>query len=163
MVVDYMDHIEMVAWVCTLVGFTMFIRRSNLAPESMEKFQPDHQFMRSDIHIISPLQPILMDLRWTKTIQFKQKILRLPILPVDNKRICPVMWLHYMIHTIPAEPQDPAFTIYYKGAKTALSANQLLCRLRKWLKLIKEPEEKYSLHSLRWGGCHVCIPEQHGT
>ena len=57
-----------------------------------------------------------------------------------------------MINTIPAQPQDPAFTIYYKGNKTALSANQLLLRIRKWLKLITEQEEKYSLHLLRRGG-----------
>ena len=57
-----------------------------------------------------------------------------------------------MVNTIPTGSTDPAFTIYYKGNKAALSANQLLNRLRKWLKIIKEPEEKYSLHSLRRGG-----------
>ena len=148
-VVDYTDHIEMVAWVATLVGFTMFLRKSNLVPEAMDKFEPNHQFMRMDIHLTSPLEPMMCNLRWTKTIQFKQKILRLPVLPVENKKICPVLWMHYMINTIPASPTDPAFTIYYKGNKAALSANQLINRIRKWLKLLKEPEDNYSLHLLR--------------
>ena len=93
-VVDYTDHIEMVAWVATLLGFTMFLRRSNLVPEAMDKFILEHQFGRSDIHLTGPLQPVMMDLRWTKTIQFKQKILWLPVLPAANKKICPVIWLH---------------------------------------------------------------------
>ena len=153
-VVNYTNHIDMVAWVATLMGFTMFLRKSNLAPEAMEKFNPEQQFTRADIHITNPLAPCMVDIRWTKTIQFKQRILRLPVLPVHNKRICPVMWVHYMINTIQAEPSDPAFTIFYKGQKTALSANQLINRIRKWLKLLKEPEDKYSLHSLRRGGRH---------
>ena len=132
-----------------MVGFTMFLRKSNLVPEAMDKFEPEHQFTRSDIHITSPLAPMMCSLRWTKTIQFKQKVLRLPVLPVNNKKICPVMWMHYMITTIPALPSDSAFTIWYNGTKAALSANQLIARLRKWLKLVKEPEERYSLHSLR--------------
>ena len=152
LVVDYTDHIDMVAWVATLLGFTIFLRKSNLVPDTMDAFDPKHQFMRADVHSTGPLTPMMFHLRWTKTIQFRQKVLRLPVLPVENKRICPVMWMHYMMHTIPALPSDPAFTIWYKGTKLALSANQLLARLRKWLQLIREPQHKYSLHSLRRGG-----------
>ena len=90
-VVDYTDHIKMVAWVVTLLGFTMFLRRSNLVPEAMDNFDAEHQFTRADLHVTGPLAPIMVDLRWTKTIQFKQKILRLPVLPVNNKKICPVL------------------------------------------------------------------------
>ena len=124
-VVDYTDHIEMVAWVATLVGFTMFLHKSNLVPDTMDTFDLEHQFKRADIHVTNSLAPTMVDLRPTKTAQFKQKILKLPVLPVDNKKICPVLWMHYMMNTIPALPSNPAFTIYYKGAKTALSANQL--------------------------------------
>ena len=31
-VVNYMDEVEMVAWVATLLGFYMFMRKSNLVP-----------------------------------------------------------------------------------------------------------------------------------
>ena len=75
LVVDYTDHIEMVAWVATLLGFTMFLRKSNLVPESMDKFYHNQQFTRADVQVTGPLEPLMVDLRWTKTIQFKQKIL----------------------------------------------------------------------------------------
>ena len=57
-----------------------------------------------------------------------------------------------MMEKVPASPDEPAFTIWDQGIRTALSANQLIARIRKWLKLIKEEEEDYSLHSLRRGG-----------
>ena len=38
------------------------------------------------------------------------------------------------------------------GVSLCLSANQLLYRIRKWLKLVGEDDEAYTLHSLRRGG-----------
>ena len=151
-VVKYTDHTEMVAWVAVLLGFTMFMRKSNLVPESKDKFDGEQQFKRSDINIIHPFKVMMGEVRWSKTNQFKKRILRVPILATTNKAICPVMWTHYMINTIRAEPQDPLFTIFSEGQKKALSASMLLTRLRRWLTLIKEEAEAYSLHSLRRGG-----------
>ena len=151
-VVNYTCHTDMVAWVATLIGFTMFLRKSNLVPDAMDAFDPKMQFRRQDFNITGPFSAMMAEISWAKNIQFRQKILRLPILPVANKAICPVLWVHYMIHKTPALPSDPAFTIWDNGQKAALSANQLVARIRKWLKLIKEHEEDYSLHSLRRGG-----------
>ena len=151
-VVDFTDEIEMVAWVALLVGFTMFLRRSNLVPEAMDKFQSDKQFTRADFNVTGPDSVMMAEVRWSKTIQFKQRVLRLPILPVKNKKICPVTWMNYMISHIPGLSTDPLFLIRVKGKKLALSANQLILRMRKWLRLINEDPEKYSIHSLRRGG-----------
>ena len=151
-VVDFTNLTDMVAWVATLVGFTLFLRRSNLVPEAMDKFDPEKQFSRKDFNIIDPLSVMMAEITWSKTIQFKEKILRLPILPAGNKSICPVLWMHYMFEQIPGNPEDPAFMVPYKGEKKALSANQLVARLRKWLLLIGEDPEQYALHSLRRGG-----------
>ena len=43
-VVNYRDRIETIAWTATLLGFYMFLRKSNLVPDAMDKFQPLHQF-----------------------------------------------------------------------------------------------------------------------
>ena len=151
-VVDYTSQVDMVAWVATLVGFTMFLRKSNLVPDTMVTFDPQKQFRRKDINVLGPCTPMMAEITWSKTIQFKQRVLRVPILPVENRAICPVMWTHYMMQQVPVGPLDPAFTIWVKGEKMALSANQLVARMRKWLKLIKEDDSAYSLHSLRQGG-----------
>ena len=157
--VDYTSITDMVAWVASLIGFTMFLRKSNLVPDAMDAFDPNMQFRRQDFNLTGPLSVMMAEITWAKNLQFKQKILRLPVLPVENKAICPVLWMHYMIQKVPALPSDPAFTVWEEGKKQALSANQLVARIRKWLKLIKEDEEQYSLHSLRRGGAtlaHQC-------
>ena len=158
-VISYTDQVEVVAWVATLIGFSMFLRKSNLVPESMTTFDGECQFRRSDFNIVDPLSPMVVDVRWSKTNQFKQRVLKVPVLPVRNKAICPVLWAQYMFSIIPAQPQDAAFTIYSGNHKVALSSNQLCTRLRKWLEIIKYPSEEYSLHSLRRGGAtftHQC-------
>ena len=151
-VVNYTSQTDMVAWVATLIGFTMFLRKSNLVPDTMTEFDPNMQFRRQDFNSTGPLSVMMAEITWAKNLQFRQKILRIPVLPVQNKAICPVLWTHYMMQKVPAAPHDPAFTIYKDGVKMALSANQLVERIRQWLKLIKEDEEDYSLHSLRRGG-----------
>ena len=101
-VVDYTDEIEMVSWVATLIGFTMFLRKSNLVPQTMTTFNAEMQFRRCDINLTSPFSAMMAEITWAKNLQFKQKVLRLPVLPANNKVICPVMWTHYMINHIPA-------------------------------------------------------------
>ena len=151
-VVNYQDTVEMIAWTATLLGFYMFLRKSNLVPDNMQGFNIQQQFARQDINITGLQDPIMAEIRWSKTIQFKQRVLRCPVLPAGNKSICPVYWTHHMITHVKAGPTEPLFAIPSKDGWLSLSANQLVARIRKWLKLIKEDEEAYSLHSLRRGG-----------
>ena len=94
----------------------------------------------------------MVEIRWSKTIQHREKILRLPVLPASNKAVCPVFWTHYMVNKIKAGPRQPVLALRDKGEVLSLSANQLIYRLRKWLLLIGENATLYSLHSLRRGG-----------
>ena len=43
-VVNYRDQVEMVAWTGLLLGFYMFLRKSNLVPDTMEMFNGEQQF-----------------------------------------------------------------------------------------------------------------------
>ena len=152
-VVNYQDDVEMVAWVAVLLGFYMFMRKSNLVPPTMDTYNIQEQFCRADLNITDIDSAMMVEVRWSKTLQFKQKILRFPVLPAKNKAICPVFWTLHMINRIQVEPTDPAFAIKIKNQVLALSANQLIYRLRKWLILLGNVDPTlYSLHSLRRGG-----------
>ena len=150
-VVNYRDQVEMVAWVGTLLGFYMFLQKSNLVPDTMDNFNPKQQFRRVDMNLLGLDKVMMFEVRWSKTIQYKQKILRLPVLPTRDKSICPVFWVHQMVARIPGEPGDPVLMVTANGTKMALSANQLIYRIRKWLLLLREEATAYSLHSLRQG------------
>ena len=151
-VVKYTNQVEMVAWVAVLLGFYMFLRKSNLVPDTMTTFDKNYQFTRADMNLLGVDKAMMFEVRWSKTIQHKQKVLRLPVLPANNKGICPVFWVHYLTNKIPGLPTDPVLMIINDGEKVALSANQLIYRLRKWLILIGEDSLAYSLHSLCRGG-----------
>ena len=67
------------AWTALLMGFYLFLQKSNLVPESMTTYDKDQQFCRGDINLLGPDKAMMIEIRWSKTIQFKQKILRLPV------------------------------------------------------------------------------------
>ena len=57
-----------------------------------------------------------------------------------------------MYNNIQAMPSQPAFSLRVGKQNLALSYNQLITRFRKWLKLAKQDETIFSLHSLHRGG-----------
>ena len=153
-VVNYKDTVELIAWTATLIGFYMFLRKSNITPEAMDKFNPLHQFRRADVNLLGLDRAMMIEVRWSKTLQDRQKVLRFPVLPAANKAICPVFWIHKMVTSIPGHGQEPLFLIRVKGSTLPLLENQLLYRLRKWLKLVGEDDEALTLHSLHRGVLH---------
>ena len=134
-VINYRDPVEIVAWTGLLLGFYMFLRKSNLVPDTIEQFDKEQQFCRKDVHLLGIDKAMMVEIRWLKTIQHKQKILRLPVLPAKNKAICPVFWMHFLVSLIPAGPDHPVLALP-GNRNLALSSNQLLYRFRKWLILI---------------------------
>ena len=151
-VVNYKDQVEVVAWTGLLLRLYLFLRKSNLVPDTMDTFNKEEQFCRKDLNLLGYDKVMMVEIQWSKTIQYKQKVLRLPVLPADNKAICPVFWAHYMVNRINAGLEDPTLTLQDRGKTLALSANQLIYRFRKWLILIGEDSSLFSLHSLRREG-----------
>ena len=130
----------------------MFLQKSNLVPDTMDSFDKELQFCRSDVNLLGLDKAMMVEIRWSKTIQYKQRILRLPVLPAKNKAICPVFWMHFMVSKIPVGPQDLVLSLVEGHNILALSANQLIYRFRKWLILIGQDPSIYTLHSLHRGG-----------
>ena len=97
----------------------MFLRKSNLVLDTMDGFNKEQQLCRGDINLLGLDKAMMIEIRWSKTIQFKQKILRVPVLPVKNKAICPVFWVHYMVHSIPAAAHRPALTLNLRASSTS--------------------------------------------
>ena len=128
-VVHYADNVELMAWVETLLGFYMFLRKSNLVPDTMDDFDGTKQFQRQHIKITGPENVMMVEIHWSKTIQFKQKVLRVPVLPAKNKNICPVLWMYILINKVHAKPTEPVFLIRQGLERKCLSANHLLYEL----------------------------------
>ena len=48
---------------------------------------------------------------WTKTIQFGERQLLTPLIPIEGSILCPVKAYLNMCHLIKAKPEEPSFTL----------------------------------------------------
>ena len=70
--------VEVVAYVALLIVFYLFLCRSNLVPETGEKFNCKEQLTRSDIWKLGTLT--VVDIHWSKTNQYRQRDLILSLI-----------------------------------------------------------------------------------
>lgn len=145
---------DIVCFTAILIGFYLFLRKSNLVPESQAAYNPKEQLTRSNIRLGQAL--VLVEIEWSKTIQYQEKVMLLPLLPAKDKRICPVLWLSLMLSKVRAGPKEPLFAIPGKNGVVPLTYDQLSKWLKETVTKTGTAPEGYTLHGLRKGGaCHA--------
>jgi hypothetical protein len=95
---------------------------------------------------------MLVLLRWSKTNQFGQKVLRLPLVANPGNILCPIRAYSKMIQLTPAPESSPAFVIQQLGGLVPVKYGELQQILRKLVGLTGRDPDLYSSHSLRRGG-----------
>ena len=145
--VDQQSPVEVTCYTAILVAFHILLRRSNLVPESKSSFDSSKQLTRGDV--VSTKGFLLVSITWTKTIQFHERTLLLPLIPQRSKWICPVAWLGLMMHMVPADKEQPLFALPHGGNVVPLTGPKLAANLTKWTAFLPEC---FTLHSCRRGG-----------
>ena len=148
--VNLTQELEAVAWVAVLVGFCLILRVSNLGPVSRNKFDPDKNFVRGDLQYKQGFYTL--SVHWSKTIQYKNKVLEAPLVPAKNKAICPQHWVTKMIKLIPAHEAEPLFLVRSRKGRSALTSNQVRRLLKKWCQAAGLDHQKLTPRCLRRGG-----------
>ena len=110
---------QMVAWTVLLYGFHMLLRKSNLVLDTQKEFDLERQLARRNICLAN--NAVLVNIEWSKTLQFKEKVLSVPLIPIDNKVLCPVFWTWKLVKTVPARPHDPLFCYYRRNRYMVLT------------------------------------------
>lgn len=149
-VLDETDPVEVVAYVICLVGFFLFLRASNLVPGSRKDFDPNKQLARQDIRIY--MNAVVVDIKWSKTVQFNEKLLQVPLLPVADVDICPVSWVLELLRQVPGEPMDPVFAVVERNKLVPVSYSQLRTRMKNWTNRLNLTNIRLTPHSMRRGG-----------
>lgn len=102
-------------WAACLVTFFSFFWKSNLLPPSAAAFNKECHLRRNDIILCS--WGVVLVVRWSKTIQFRQKHMLIPLPKLPNSDLCPLSALHKAFQlTSSADPEGPAF-MYVKGTQ----------------------------------------------
>ena len=143
-------ELEAMTWTAVLVGFSVILRISDLGPETREKFRPDQHFTKADLEFEDGYWNLYI--RWSKTIQYKNRVVKAPVVPSSNRSICPQHWLNRMIKLIPAQSHEPLFLVREGAHRYPLTSGQVNRLLKKWTKLAGLDPTAYTGHCLRRGG-----------
>ena len=137
-------------WAAGLLMFFAMLRRSNVLC-SEKSFDPSKHLRRRDL--VFHEWGILVHIRWTKTIQFKERTLDIPLPRMPKHPLCPVAAIFHAWSFSRGSPMDgPAFLVPVKDALKPLSSNTFINRIKEILKSCGVNSSLYSGHSFRRGG-----------
>ncbi|XP_019616155.1 PREDICTED: uncharacterized protein LOC109463749 [Branchiostoma belcheri] len=138
-------------WAAFCVAFFGLLRKSNLVPKSSAAFDTDKHLTRQSFHASEG--GLVLHITWSKTLQFKQKVLRLPLPVIPGHPLCPTQAYLNMCRLLPAPPHAPAFLIPSRaGVLVTLTHDTLVTHLKTLLHTAGFPAARFSGHSFRRGG-----------
>lgn len=137
-------------WAAALVMFFAMLRRGNVLPNSTQKFDMAQHLRRQDVQFTA--QGLVLSIRATKTIQFRERELIIPIPRIHGSPMCPTQAAYQAFKLTPkVPPSGPAFVVKDTPVQ-ALSAGLFLKKVHMALERAKVPHSNISGHSFRRGG-----------
>lgn len=134
-----------------LTGFYSLMRKSSMLPKSISTFVPGQTVCRGSFAISK--NRVIIKLTKTKTIQFKERCLYIPIFRNSKNEVCAVTALQSHFKLFPANNLDPAFYFIAKnGSSKVITGDIFNCWLKEKVKLLGLDPSEFSCHSLRKGG-----------
>ena len=123
-----------------LTSFRGLLRKQNVTLSGVV-------LLRSDINMTS--WGMMISIRGSKTIQYGDRVLRIPVTRLNDSRLCAIYWTERHFREVSAPPSSPAFLVSPGNPLTYEQFTEML----KWSAGKSGLEEKdYSSHSLRRGG-----------
>ena len=144
---DFTSIVHSMFWAGALVMFFGTFRKSNLFPEVPVRFSCHKQFVRSDF-IACDDGTILLNVKYSKTIQFKQCSYRVKLFKCSHM-LCPVTAVLHAFSLCSLPGKAPAFVVNSSGAPMCSRMFNTLFKILVQ-KCGKSPSE-YSSHSFRRG------------
>ena len=91
-------------WVICLVAFFGMFRKAHLLPISSGKFDSSKQLTKADFRVFH--WGTLITIRWSKTIQFRERVVEIPLPCIPRSRLCPTAAIIHAFSFTPSTP-DP--------------------------------------------------------
>lgn len=140
-------------WAACVLAFMLMLRKSNLVPDKVTDFDPEKQLACRHVKFVGSTAA-WVDIVWSKTLQFRQKVLKYPLLRIHGSALCPVTALKRMVELVPGRPSGPLFV---KTNGQPWMYSQFQQKLRVCLGMKKYKKKLFSSHSFRRGGCSFCF------
>ena len=123
-------------WACLLMGFRCLFRKSNLVPPSKGKFDKTKHLTRQCIQFT--VWGAIVSVSWTKTIQYANRILQIPVVSIRGSPLCAVFYLSKHMRINKPSCGEPLFT-YSASAnqRNVLTYSSFVSHLRRLLERVK--------------------------
>ena len=150
--VDIEDPEQLATWCSYLIGFRCLLRKSNLVPDSLAKFSPEFGLSRSKISLPVDKDVALVYLNWSKTNQFNNREIVIPMVADPIRALDPVFHLKKLFSTFILPDHMPAFSYIKRGRVMCVTYAKFTKDLRSLLDKAGFRAKSYSGHSFRRGG-----------
>ena len=152
LLVNQQKPVEKAVWACVVLAFRTLLRKSNLLPSESES----HCLRRRDITFTS--WGMRVTVGSSKTIQFKERCLEIPVVSIPTSPLCAVRLVkdHFDM-TKSALDSDYVFMIPCGTGLKPLEYGTALNKLKSWGSVVA-PSKDLGFHSLRRGAAtHMSI------
>ena len=150
--VNIEDPEQLANWCCILTGFRCLLRKSNLVPVSLDKFNPETGLSRSKIMLSQNHDAALVYMNWSKTNQFGNREFVIPMVSDPAQALDPVFHLKLLYSNNNLPDHLPAFSFIKNDRVQCITYDKFTASLRKLLDKAGYRSKSYSGHSLRRGG-----------
>jgi hypothetical protein len=151
---DTNDPYQVAFTVAALVAFFGFLRKSNVTTGRTHNEDITHAILMGDISIDEPSYSLMVTLRCTKTIQFGERTVQIPIKGIRGSIIDPVAWWRLHLRCSGGGKEGKAHAFAYKKGKSwaNLTHTAFVKRLKDILSANGIDSSQYAAHSFRRGG-----------
>ena len=144
---DLSEPNDTVYWCLFLFAFYLFARKSNLVPTTKKDLKSKKFLLRKNIS--SEEGFLLVTMHWSKTIQYGERTLQTPLVPIPGSILCPVAAYNAMCSQVKAKSDAPLFSL--PNGKYVTYSN-FQSKLRGLISKLSLNPNLYSSHSFRRSG-----------
>ena len=137
-------------WCLFLFAFFLMARKSNLVPDSISSFNSRKHLTRGKIIMEQNMAIVIFE--WSKTIQFGQRVLKIPLLGNPESVLCPLKAYDNMCSLVSAAPDSPAFLCRKRHGTVPVTYIQFNTVLKDLIARTGRDPSLFSTHSFRRGG-----------
>lgn len=150
--IDISNPQDLAMWCAILVGFFGLLRKKSICPEDSSDVDPVKILTTKKVTVHRDKGIALLYINFSKTIQFGQRDLVIPLVSNNCQALDPVFHLDLHLKNTNAPLESPAFSYRTKtGSLTFITHNLFTKKLKTLLTKAGFSPEKYSGHSLRRG------------
>ena len=147
-VFDHSDKLMLALWAVMMFCFRTLLRKSNVLPDAAGKLH--HVIKRSDIDFYD--WGMLVNVKSTKTLQFQEYVLDIPVHCVSDTAFCVVSMIKQHFQDFPAAVDSPIFMRQTSYGISPVLYGDLLLFIKKLSSRIGLDQSKYGSHSMRRSG-----------